>query len=468
MLKYPCLVLDHDNTAVQSEKTIGYPYMCYVLDQFRPGQTVTLEQFIRDCHEIGFAPMCRRRWNFTEEEIAEENRGWTEYIRTHIPDPFPGIGEIIRRQQAEGGKVIVVSHSAVENITRDYQLHFGTLPDAIYGWDYPEHQRKPYPFPLEDIMAKYGFSPEEILVVDDSHLACQMAHPLGIKVAFAAWGKRDFPELSDGMKALCDYSFDTAEALERFLFGSDETSIQMKYSSLLKKYGISGNFVAAVQSDAPAQEIKETDGTFTILLNPENFLPELCYEDYAAYCVQKILLPRLVLETDRLILRRFQDQDAEDCFAFLSNESGCFMDCGKAFSAMDENYYDRFSQFIQRDGQYAVTQKTSGKVIGTVNVFDDASRAVATKELGYCIAPDFQRKGYAFEALTALTNLLQADLRVELLVAGVLNENHASIALLEKLGFQKEGIHKKAAWHEGLQKPVDLLYYYREKTDCIK
>ena len=25
MLKYPCLVLDHDDTVVQSEKTIGYP-----------------------------------------------------------------------------------------------------------------------------------------------------------------------------------------------------------------------------------------------------------------------------------------------------------------------------------------------------------------------------------------------------------------------------------------------------------
>ena len=26
MLKYPCLVLDHDDTVVQTEKAIGYPY----------------------------------------------------------------------------------------------------------------------------------------------------------------------------------------------------------------------------------------------------------------------------------------------------------------------------------------------------------------------------------------------------------------------------------------------------------
>ena len=26
MLKYPCLVLDHDDTVVQTERAIGYPY----------------------------------------------------------------------------------------------------------------------------------------------------------------------------------------------------------------------------------------------------------------------------------------------------------------------------------------------------------------------------------------------------------------------------------------------------------
>ena len=37
MLKYPCLVLDHDETVVQSEKTIGYPCFCQTLSRIRPG-----------------------------------------------------------------------------------------------------------------------------------------------------------------------------------------------------------------------------------------------------------------------------------------------------------------------------------------------------------------------------------------------------------------------------------------------
>ena len=218
MLKYPCLVLDHDDTVVQSEKTIGYPFFCYILDQFRPGQAITLEQFAQDCYELGFAEMCRSRWQFTPKELEDEYYGWMDYVMTHIPDPFPGIGNVIRRQKAEGGMICVVSHSSVVNITRDYKTHFGVLPDVIYGWDYPEELRKPNPFPLLDIMEKYRFTPDQMIVVDDMKLAWNMAHPLGVKVAFAGWGRTEFPALAQEMKSLCDYSFDSPKKLERFLF----------------------------------------------------------------------------------------------------------------------------------------------------------------------------------------------------------------------------------------------------------
>lgn len=220
MLKYPCLVLDHDDTVVQTEKTIGYPYFCQILSQFRPGQTISFSDYVRDCHELGFAEMCRSRWQFTPQELVDEYRGWMDYVRTHVPQCFPGIGQVICRQKAEGGLVCVVSHSSVENITRDYRLLIGTEPDAIYGWDYPEELRKPNPFPLEDIMRRYGLPPEALLVVDDMKLAWRMAHPLGVKIAFAAWGKQEFPQLAEEMRGLCDFTFDRTEELEAFLFDS--------------------------------------------------------------------------------------------------------------------------------------------------------------------------------------------------------------------------------------------------------
>lgn len=218
MLKYPCLVLDHDDTVVQSEVTINYPYFCYILDQFRPGQTITLDEYFHGCFHLGFAEMCRQKYHFTEQELADEYTGWKEYIRSHIPAPYPGIDQVIRRHKEAGGILCVVSHSSAENITRDYQTHFGILPDDIFGWDLPEAQRKPNPYPLEQIMAKYDYKAEQLLIVDDMKPAWDMAKRVGSPIAFAQWGKQDSPEICQLMQQLCDYSFSSPKALEDFLF----------------------------------------------------------------------------------------------------------------------------------------------------------------------------------------------------------------------------------------------------------
>ena len=141
-----------------------------------------------------------------------------DYVMTHTPDPYPDMDAVIHRQKEEGGIVCVVSHSHADNILRDYRTHFGIEPDAIYGWELPPEQRKPNPYPLLDIMAQYGLNPEEILVVDDMKLACQMAAPLGIKVAYSGWNGLGIPEIESEMKNLCDFSFDTVAALEKHLF----------------------------------------------------------------------------------------------------------------------------------------------------------------------------------------------------------------------------------------------------------
>lgn len=218
MLKYPCLVLDHDDTVVQSETTINYPFFCYVLDHLRPGTTITREEYIKGCFHPGFVEMCRQWYGFRDEELSWEHRGWIEYVRSHIPAPYPGVERIIRRQKEAGGMVCVVSHSCEENITRDYLAHFGLLPDMIFGSDLPKEQCKPSTYPLEQIMQTYSFTPNELLVVDDLKPAWQMARAAGVEIAFAAWSKQEVPEIIKEMTKLCDYSFESPKALEDFLF----------------------------------------------------------------------------------------------------------------------------------------------------------------------------------------------------------------------------------------------------------
>ncbi len=218
MLKFPCLVLDHDDTVVQSEATIHYPYFCYILDQLRPGATITYQEYLDGCFYTGFVEMCRQKYHFTPEEIQTEFLGWREYIRTHIPEPFPGFHSILQHQKEESGIICVVSHSTKEIITRDYLHHFGFMPDEIYGAELPEHQCKPSPYPLEQIMEKYGYSPKELLVIDDLKPGWEMARSVGAPVAFAKWGKLGNPVICEEMTRLCDYNFSSVKALEEFLF----------------------------------------------------------------------------------------------------------------------------------------------------------------------------------------------------------------------------------------------------------
>ncbi len=218
MLRYRCLVLDHDDTVVQTLKTLSYPFFCEILDRLRPGAAVSLEDYVLHCHNLGFTEFCRQIFSFTDGELAYESSQWTPYIQSHIPDFYPGMDRVIHRQIAEGGILCVVSHSASETILRAYRHHFGLTPHRIYGSDLPRHQQKPNPYPLEDIMTRYNLKPEEILVVDDMKLACAMAQPLGIDVAYANWGDIGVEALSREMEALCPYSFASPQALHQFLF----------------------------------------------------------------------------------------------------------------------------------------------------------------------------------------------------------------------------------------------------------
>ena len=217
-MKYPCLILDHDDTVVRSEATVNYPYFCYILDQMRPGTKITLQEYVEGCFHIGFTEMCRRWYGFTEQELLDEYRGWQGYIQDHIPAPCPGIERVIRRQKEEGGLLCVISHSCEQNITRDYETHFGVLPDRIFGWDYPEEKRKPSPWPLEQIMEIYGLAPEQLLVVDDMKPAWEMARKVNVPIAFAAWERQEPEEIRREMEGLCDFTFSTPADLEKFLF----------------------------------------------------------------------------------------------------------------------------------------------------------------------------------------------------------------------------------------------------------
>lgn len=221
MLKYPCLVLDHDDTVVQTEKAMAYPFFKAFIERIRPGRTVTYQEYVRGCSTMVFADMCRTLWQFTEDELKEEYVTWKAFTRANIPPLCPGIERIVRRQKEEGGLVCVASLSTEEVILRDYSWHFSFTPDAVYDYDLPVDKRKPNPYPLQDIMERFHLRPKEMLMVDDMKLGWDMASRVGVPTAFAGWSKEELPEMARQMRSVFDYSFNSTDALYRFLFGED-------------------------------------------------------------------------------------------------------------------------------------------------------------------------------------------------------------------------------------------------------
>ncbi len=218
MLKFPCLVLDHDDTVVQSEATVTYPCFCKTMGEIRPNVTVTQKEYAKGCSELGFVEMCRQWYGFTKKELDDEYAFWQLYSKTHVPGAVPGIKELIYKQKQAGGEIIVVSHSSEEMIKRDYKVLFDMLPDRIYSCDAPITEQKPSPFPILDLMDKRGYRSDEILVVDDMKPGFEMARAAGVKIAFAGWERKDFPDIYEEMKSLCDYAFDSVSELTEFLF----------------------------------------------------------------------------------------------------------------------------------------------------------------------------------------------------------------------------------------------------------
>ena len=185
MLRYPCLVLDHDDTVTDSTAHIHYPAFLDEMSQMRPGVWMSLQDYFRINFDPGFLPYMTDVLHFTEEEFKQEYDIWQSWVQRIVPTVYPGMANIIRRQKAEGGYVCVVSHSVDFNIRRDYRENGLPEPDLVFGWEQPDGRRKPNPWPLQEIMRRLSLKPAEMLMVDDLKPGFDMAQAAGVPFAAA-------------------------------------------------------------------------------------------------------------------------------------------------------------------------------------------------------------------------------------------------------------------------------------------
>ena len=216
-LKYRCLVLDHDDTVMDSTRLIHHPAFLVFLKEVRPGTTISLEEYFRVNFHPGFLEYCEQVLRLSPAELDREMAVWTEYVSTHVPRAFPGMKEIMAEQRRRGGSIAVISHSLRENILRDYRENGLPEPSMVFGWELPRNKRKPDPYALDQLMAGMDLSPEEILVVDDLKPGYDMARQRQVPFAAAGWAY-DVPEIRAFLQENCPLYFDSVAGLYRYLF----------------------------------------------------------------------------------------------------------------------------------------------------------------------------------------------------------------------------------------------------------
>ncbi|GAA0701658.1 GNAT family protein [Paraclostridium ghonii] len=150
-----------------------------------------------------------------------------------------------------------------------------------------------------------------------------------------------------------------------------------------------------------------------------------------------------VLETRRLYLTKIINDHASDIFEYLSNDivtrylgKESLINIGGAYELINKiniNYSEG------KGIRWGIIHKNSNKLIGTIG-YDAIQIKNKRADVGYDINSNYWRQGFATEAINEIIKFGFTKLDLNRIGAVVFPDNIASLNLLEKVGFTKEGI----------------------------
>jgi RimJ/RimL family protein N-acetyltransferase len=160
---------------------------------------------------------------------------------------------------------------------------------------------------------------------------------------------------------------------------------------------------------------------------------------------------RIVLETERLLIRHMCEDDAEALLAMESDPDVLRYVGRKPLTDVDAYRTRIRTTFLPYDekpggfGVWAVVEKVCGEFIGVSSLRPALDSTIASAmaygpgeaELGYALGKPSWGRGYASEMAQALVRKAFTEMGVELLVASVTVANVASIRVLEKAGLHR-------------------------------
>lgn len=175
---------------------------------------------------------------------------------------------------------------------------------------------------------------------------------------------------------------------------------------------------------------------------------------------------RLRLETDRLVLRPLQHQDAPALYAYFSDPEVMRYFGMEPFTCptQAEDFLESLAALIQegRAVRWAMTRKSDGRLVGTIG-FHGWHQRYFRADIGYDLAPEHWGLGLATEAAARVVTYGFEEMVLNRIQAVVVPANPASRRVLAKIGFRGEGILREYLVSDERFMDVEMLRLLRSE-----
>lgn len=175
---------------------------------------------------------------------------------------------------------------------------------------------------------------------------------------------------------------------------------------------------------------------------------------------------RIHFETERLVIRLAKPEDAAGIFSYRSDYDenkyqGWFPDSMEEVRDYIKNM-PKVMDVADVCFQFVIILASENRLIGDMGIiFTNHNNMQA--EIGCTLHKDYQRKGYATEALKAMVGFLFETLNKRRIIASIDPRNAPSIQLIERLGFRKEAHFRESYYLRG--EWVDDIIYAKLKRE---
>lgn len=149
-----------------------------------------------------------------------------------------------------------------------------------------------------------------------------------------------------------------------------------------------------------------------------------------------------ILKSNRLVLRRFKEQDAKEIYEGFINQKDFLYYANKKQRTLEEEIkslkgidkkYNNLEYY-----NWLITLKSNNKIIGAINLnVDNFNESL---EFNYAIDDRYKGNGYMTEALNLVKDYCINEIKVNRLYGGCELNNIGSKRVMEKCNFIHEGI----------------------------